>query len=235
MDQLPSPSTREPVSGTAGRRLTSAAGEAVGTFALVSAAGAAVLSPWPLPALGIAVVLMVLIYAVGHFTGGHFNAAVTLAVLMRRRIGMRAAAVRWLAQLGGGTLAAVVVREIADPTRVINEAQLTVSDPILVAVFVAELTFAFVITYSVLGFATSDQSRAGSACDVAVGIGAVVGAVGLAALSTGALHAASTLHVLTAGVLAWPTIWVYLVGQVVAGFVAGLVFLTFGWWAYYDG
>jgi len=235
MDQLQSPSTREPVAIAAWHPRTRAATEAIGTFALVAAAGTAVLSPSPLPALGIAVVLMVLIYAVGHFIGGHFNAAVTLAVLMRRRIGLRAAVLRWLAQICGGVLAAVMVRELADPTRVIDEAELTVSDPMMVGVFVAELAFAFVITYSVLGFATSSQPRAGSACDIAVGIGALIGAVGLAALSTGALHAATTLHDLTAGLLAWPTIWVYLVGQIVAGFFAGIAFMTFGWWAYYEG
>lgn len=235
MDQLQSPSTRELVANAALSVRATVCSEAIGTFALVFAAGGAVLSPWPLPALGIAVVLMVLIYALGHFTGGHFNAAVTLAVLMRRRIGMRAAIVRWLAQLGGGLLAAVVVCEIADPTRVIDEAELTVSDPVMVAVFVAELTFAFVLTYSVLGFATSELSTPGSAHDLAVGTGALVGAVGLAALSTGALHAATALHGLAAGLFAWPTIWVYLVGQIVAGFFAGIVFMTFGWWAYYDG
>lgn len=234
MGQLQSQSTREPVASAAVSVRTTVVSEAIGTFALVFAAGGAVLSPWPLPALGIAVVLMVLIYAVGHFAGGHFNAAVTLAVLLRRRIGMRAALVRWLAQFGGGMLAAVVVREIADPTRVIDEAELTVSDPMMVAVFVAELTFAFVLTYSVLGFAISDQPTPGSAHDLAVGVAALVGAVGLAALSTGALHASRALHGLAAGLFAWPTIWVYLVGQIVAGFFAGIVFLTFGWWAFYD-
>ena len=65
------------------------------------------------------------------------------------------------------------------------------SDRTLVAVFVAELMFAFVLTYAVLGFATSEEPTPGSASDLAVGGGALVGAIGLAALSTGALHAAT--------------------------------------------
>jgi aquaporin Z len=32
---------------------------------------------------------MVMIYAGGHLSGGHYNPAVTLAVLVRRRIGVR--------------------------------------------------------------------------------------------------------------------------------------------------
>jgi aquaporin Z len=237
MDQPTSQSTRDPVTAPTDTSVSMriwVVTEVIGTFALVSVAGTAVLSRYPLPALGLAVVLMVLTYAVGYFTGGHLNAAVTLAVLMRRRIGVRAAVVHWLAQIGGGMLAAVMVREIIDPARIIVQAELTVTDRTLVAVFVAELTFAFVLTYAVLGFATSAEPTPGSASDLAVGGGAVVGAIGLAALSTGALHAATALHYLAAGVLTWPTIWVFLVGQILSGFFAGIAFLTFGWWAYYD-
>ncbi|WP_051469004.1 aquaporin [Mycolicibacterium tusciae] len=234
MDQLTSQSIREPVAGPEVTMRTWVVAEVIGTFTLVSVAGAAVLSRYPLPALGLAVVLMMLIYAVGHFTGGHLNAAVTLAVLTRRRIGLRAAVVHWLAQFGGGMLAAVMVREIIDPARVIVAAELTVSDRTLIAVFVAELTFAFALTYAVLGFATSAEPAPGSASDLAVGGGVLVGAIGLAALSTGALHAATALHYLAAGVFTWPTVWVFLVGQTLSGFFAGIAFLTFGWWAYYE-
>ena len=87
MDQLTSRSAREPVTAPTDTKVnmrTWVVTEVIGTFTLVSVAGAAVLSRYPLPALGLAVVLMVLIYAVGHFAGGHLNAAVTLAVLTRR-------------------------------------------------------------------------------------------------------------------------------------------------------
>jgi glycerol uptake facilitator-like aquaporin len=39
--------------------------------------------------LAIGTVLMVMIYAGGHLSGGHYNPAVTLVVLVRRRIGGR--------------------------------------------------------------------------------------------------------------------------------------------------
>ena len=63
--------------------------EAIGTFFLVFTVGAAVGSGSPFAPLGIGAVLMVMIYAGGHLSGGHYNPAVTMAVLVRRRIRLR--------------------------------------------------------------------------------------------------------------------------------------------------
>jgi aquaporin Z len=61
--------------------------EAIGTFFLVFTVGVAVGSASPFAPLGIGAVLMVMVYAGGHLSGGHYNPAVTLAVLVRRRSG----------------------------------------------------------------------------------------------------------------------------------------------------
>src|ERR1700682_5204915 len=76
--------------------------EAIGTFFLVFTVGAAVGSCSPLAPLGIGAVLMVMIYAGGHLSGGHYNPAVTMAVLIRRRIGLRDAVGYWVVQFGAG-------------------------------------------------------------------------------------------------------------------------------------
>jgi hypothetical protein len=83
--------------------------EAIGTFFLVFTVGAAVGSRSPLAPLAIGAALMVMVYAGGHLSGGHYNPAVTVASLVRRRIGLRDAAGYWFAQFGGGVLAAPVV------------------------------------------------------------------------------------------------------------------------------
>lgn len=59
--------------------------EAIGTFFLVFTVGAAVATSSPLAPVGIGAVLMVMIYAGAQLSGGHYNPAVTLAVLVRRR------------------------------------------------------------------------------------------------------------------------------------------------------
>jgi aquaporin TIP len=57
---------------------------------------------------GLAIALMV--SALGHISGGHFNPAVTFGFLVTRRIEPRLAALYWVAQLGGGALGALLVK-----------------------------------------------------------------------------------------------------------------------------
>src|SRR5262249_730249 len=84
--------------------------EAGGQFFLGLAVGAAVYAAAPLAPLAIGAVLMVMIYAGGHISGGHYNPAVTLAVLVRGKIGAIDAVLYWVAQIAAGLVAALVVR-----------------------------------------------------------------------------------------------------------------------------
>ena len=58
-------------------------------------------------AQGLAIAVMVA--ALGHVSGGHFNPAITLGLLLGRKIDPPMAVVYWVAQLLGGLLAAIVV------------------------------------------------------------------------------------------------------------------------------
>ena len=129
--------------------------EAIGTFFLVFTVGAAVGSQSSLAPLAIGAVLMVMIYAGGHLSGGHYNPAVTLAVLVRRRIGLRDAVAYWIVQLGAGLLAALVVRTVVEPVQLATTATTTLAGRTLVAAFVVELLFTFALCYVVLNVATS--------------------------------------------------------------------------------
>ena len=61
--------------------------ELIGTFFLVLTIGLVVIEPGAgaFAPLAIGSILMVMIYAGGHISGGHYNPAVTLAVWMRGR------------------------------------------------------------------------------------------------------------------------------------------------------
>jgi aquaporin Z len=92
-----------------------ASAELLGTFMLVFiAVGAAVASLDEIGALGVALafgfVLLALAYALGPVSGCHVNPAVTLAVLMRRGITAREAAVYWSAQTLGALLGGAVLK-----------------------------------------------------------------------------------------------------------------------------
>ena len=77
--------TAEPVIATGPRPAVKYAVEAIGTFFLVFTIGAAVGGHSALAPLAIGAALMVMIYAGGHLSGGHYNPAVTLAALIRHR------------------------------------------------------------------------------------------------------------------------------------------------------
>ena len=207
------------------RRGVKYAVEAIGTFFLVFTVGAAVESRTPIAALAIGAVLMVMIYAGGHLSGGHYNPAVTLAVLVRRRIGLRDAIGYWIAQFGAGLLAALVVRTIVDPAQVATAATMVLTGRTLAA-FVVELLFTFALCYVVLNVATSKSDPNNSFYGLAIGFTVVAGAFAVGSISGGAFNPAVSLSAAVMGIFAWPTLWVYLFAQVIAGAAAGLAFLA---------
>ncbi|WP_371814782.1 aquaporin [Mycobacterium sp. DL440] len=48
----------------------------------------------------------------------------------------------------------------------------------------------------------------------------------MGAISGGAFNPAVTLGAAAMGIFAWPTLWVYLIAQVIGGLAAGVIFLT---------
>jgi aquaporin Z len=213
-----------PVSGP--RAGVTYAVEAIGTFFLVFTVGAAVGSHSPLAPLAIGAVLIGMVYAGGHLSGGHYNPAVTMAVLVRRRIVLRDAAGYWLAQFGGGLLAAVVVRTVVDPAQAASTATLALSGAVVSAAFVVELLFTFALCYVVLNVATSKHHPDNSFYGLAIGFTVVAGAFAVGSISGGAFNPAVAVGGAVMGVFAWPTLWIYLVGQVAAGAAAGAAFLA---------
>src|SRR6266849_9066486 len=89
------------------------AAEAIGTFALVFAGAGAVMvdaKTHELGHVGVAItfglVIMAMIYTVGHVSGAHFNGAVTFAFALTRHFPWPRAAAYWAAQLTGAIVAA---------------------------------------------------------------------------------------------------------------------------------
>src|ERR1700750_885569 len=99
--------------------------EAIGTFVLVFTVGSAVASGSTLAPLAIGAALMVMVYAGGHISGGHYNPAVTLAVRLRRGIGLRDAVAYWTVKLCAGVCAATLVHPVIDPAEAAKTATLT--------------------------------------------------------------------------------------------------------------
>src|SRR5438128_12475366 len=99
--------------------LRRAAAEFVGAFALIFIGAGSIVTANAIhdPSLiGVAiahgVAIAVMVSAVGHISGGHFNPAITAGFLITRRIKPALALVYWLAQFGGAALAALLVRDL---------------------------------------------------------------------------------------------------------------------------
>jgi aquaporin Z len=200
--------------------------EAIGTFFLVFTVGAAVASASAMAPLAIGAALMVMVYAGGHISGGHYNPAVTLAVLVRRRIALRDAIAYWVVQVGAGLLAALAVRRIVDPVEIAKRTTMTLGGHTLLAAFVVELLFTFALCYVVLNVATSKSHPDNSFYGLAIGFTVVAGVFAVGTISGGAFNPAVTLGAAVMDMFAWPTLWVYLIAQILAGITAGAVFLV---------
>jgi len=91
--------------------------ELIGTFALVFAGAGAIMVDARTHALGhigvsiaFGLAIMVMIYAVGHISGAHFNPAVSFAFALTRHFPWPRAAAYWLAQAAGALIAAAILR-----------------------------------------------------------------------------------------------------------------------------
>ncbi len=86
--------------------------EFIGTFFLVFTVGMTVKAPdgaGALAALAIGSSLMIMVYAGGHFSGGHYNPAVTLGVTLRGKLPWSETFPYWGAQFLAGAVAAAIV------------------------------------------------------------------------------------------------------------------------------
>jgi aquaporin Z len=195
--------------------------EFIGTFFLVLTVCCAVLAQAALAPLAIGAALMVMVFAGGHISGGHYNPAVSVAVFLRGRLSAMDLAAYVVVQLVAGIAAAGVARFVINtqPT----ELSLDGSREIWAAV-VAELLFTFALAYVVLNVATSKDHPNNSFYGLAIGFTVTVGVVAVGSLSGGAFNPAVGVGVIVAGLAPPSMLWIYMVATVVGGALAAMVF-----------
>jgi aquaporin Z len=192
--------------------------EFIGTFFLVFTVGAAVRAGAPLAPIAIGAVLMVMIFAGGHISGGHFNPAVTLAVWLRGKCDPGDVAPYWVAQLLGGAVAAFVVVPI------FGKPLLGAASHPAAASLVVEFLFTFALAWVVLNTATAKGTTGNSFYGLAIGFTVLAGAVAVGGVSGGAFNPAVGLGVWMMGLEKLPQLGIYLVGDLLGGATAALAF-----------
>jgi aquaporin Z len=215
------PPVQAPVTTPGALAVRKYAVELLGTFLFVFTVATAASISGTLAPLAIGATLMVMIYAGGHISGGHFNPAVTLGALVRGRIGAGDAVAYWVVQVVGGILGGLLARWVIFPT---HDVAKTLSGHLLGASFVVELLFTFALVYVVLNVATSRDHPNNSFYGLAIGFTVFAGATAVGGISGGVFNPAVFFGAATAGLFAWSTIWVFLLAELLGGLVAGLVF-----------
>jgi aquaporin Z len=196
--------------------------EFIGTFFLVLTVGMTVIDPGAGEFAGLAIgtVLAVMIFAGGHISGGHYNPAVTLGVLLRGKVTVNDALGYWVVQAAAGIVAAIIVTVMkpAMPAEALN------GSLDVVPALLAEFLFTFALVYVVLNVATARGTEGNSFYGLAIGFTVLVGAYAVGSISGGAFNPAVVLGGSIMNIFAWGNIWIYLVAQLAAGAAAAVIF-----------
>jgi len=194
--------------------------EFIGTFfrvltigCTVVGAGAGALAP-----VAIGSALMVMIFAGGHVSGGHFNPAVTLGVWLRGKCEAKDVAPYMIFQVIGAVLAAFAVRVLKGAVAV------TPLQPAAAPALLAEFLFTFALVYVVLNTATAKGTAGNSFYGLAIGFTVLVGAFSVGNISGGAFNPAVAVGISVMGLSSWSNIWIYLLADFVGGAVAAAAF-----------
>jgi aquaporin Z len=210
--------------------------EFIGSFFLTFAVGVAALTGSVFVPLAAGATLMVMIYAGGHISGGHYNPAVTMGALVRGRVGIGDAVPYWIAQVVGGVIAGALARAVVNPATVKT---LTLTGHAEAAAAVVEVLLTFALCYVMLNVATSKDQPGNGFFGLAIGFTVTAGAFAVGGVSGGVFNPAVALGGAAAGIFAWSTIWVYILVELGAGIAAGLAFLALnpgdGWLRTYTG
>jgi aquaporin NIP len=200
--------------------------EAVGTFALVFAGAGAVMvdaKTHQLGHVGVAItfglVIMAMIYAVGHVSGAHFNGAVTFAFALTRHFPWSRAVAYWTAQIAGALSAAALLRGSLGS---IAHVGATLPSGSQGQSFLWELIMTAFLLFVILAVAT-DTRAVGEAAAIAIG-----GTIGLDAMFGGPISGASMNPMRSLGPALvsgdFHALWLYIAAPLAGGSIGALLY-----------
>ena len=196
--------------------------EFIGTFFLVFTVASAVLfggDHGVIAPLSIGFVLMVMVYAGGHISGGHYNPAVSFAAAIRGALAWGQLIPYWIFQVLGASCAAFLVAHYA----VLPE---SAGCPFSwVQVVIGEFLFTFALCYVVLQVATSKKTEGNSYYGLAIGSTVLVGAFAVGGIfCLGAFNPAVAVGLGLIKSACWFGVGIISATNLIAGACAALVY-----------
>src|SRR5690606_10694606 len=216
----------------------------VGTFFLVLTIGLVSVQGAQLAPLAIGFALMVMVYAGGHVSGGHYNPAVSLGAALRGALPTSQLLPYWVAQLLGAVLGALVARGAAGGPFTVAPGP----DPGTFAALAVETLFTFALVTAVPASATAAAAQGNPFYGLATGGpvaaaasaggalcgaprhpagGVVAAAAAGGAISGGAFNPAVGVGAVLVDAFAGGAaghVWLYVVGPLLGGALAAAVF-----------
>jgi MIP family channel proteins len=201
--------------------------EALGTFGLVFAGCGAIMidaSKGQITHVGIGLVfgliITVMIYALGHISGAHFNPAVTLAFVLVRHFPRRRLLFYWAAQLVGAILASLCLYLLLGDVASLGTT--LPSDGDAWQSFGMETLLTFFLMIVIMAMAT-DTRAVGQAAALAIGGTIMLEALFAGPISGASMNPARSLApALISGT--WTDQWVYVFGPFLGAIAGALVY-----------
>lgn len=199
--------------------------EFVGTFFLVLTIGYNVLQHTALAPISIGAMLMAMIFATGKVSGGHFNPAVTLGVLLRVKIDKPSALAYVVCQLCGGLLAGCIYKIVLGATFTLAPG----AGYSLSTAATAELLFSMALVFVVLSVATTAQDDGNWYYGLAIGFTVMAAAFAIGPVSGCSLNPAVTSgvmlsHLIHTGDMVVSHWLVYTIAPLIGAVLAVLLF-----------
>jgi MIP family channel proteins len=210
--------------------------EFIGTFALIFFGAGSICADQFLHGaggpglLGIAIAhglaIAIMVSALGHISGGHFNPAITIGFWVTKGVSTLDVALYWAAQLAGATAAAFLLKALIPEE---TWRAVALGTPELVRDFprlsgmVLEAITTFFLVLVVFATAVDDKGAFRSIAGFGIGLTITMGILVAGPFTGGALNPARAFGPALAS-SHWANWGVYWVGPLAGGFVAGLLY-----------
>jgi len=210
--------------------------EFLGTFALVFFGAGAVCadrylqSSGGIGVLGIALAsglaMAIMVSALGHISGGHFNPAITIGFWVTKRVGTLEAFLYWAAQILGAIAAAFLLKTII-PEETWRAVALgtpeLVRDFSRLSAMVLEAVTSFFLVLVVFATAVDERGSFRSIAGFGIGLTITLGILVIAPFTGAAMNPARAFGPALAS-NHWTNWGVYWIGPLAGGFLAGLLY-----------
>ena len=202
--------------------------ELIGTFTLIFAGmGSIVFASSGIIGVALAhgLAIAIMVSALGHISGGHFNPAVTFGFLITRRMQPALAGAYWASQLAGATVAALLLKGLW-PTAEVNAAKLgvpAVGGISAGAAFGIEAILTFFLVWVVFATAADPRGTFKAIAGLAIGLTITMDILCAGPLTGAAMNPARAFGPQLVG-NHWSNGWVWYAGPLVGGAVAALLY-----------